>query len=180
MRYAHSAQRFNHLTLSTVAPSFRVTVAKDYLNFAAAHFITMRGHKCEALHGHNYRVGVTVEGALDAECRWVMDFSVLKEILRPLVKSVDHRVLLPTRNPKLTLEPQDGRVHVAVFGEPRYVFPETDCVLLELENTTAELLAEHFGLQVKTALAEQGYADLTRLVIEVEESTGQSAFWEWR
>lgn len=163
-----------------MAPTFSVAVAKDYLNFAAAHFITMRGHKCEALHGHNYRVGVTVEGALDAECRWVMDFSVLKEILRPLVKAVDHRVLLPTRNPKLALEQQDGRIQVAVFGEARYVFPEGDCVLLEIENTTAELLAEHFGLQVQVALAAQGYADLSRLVIEVEESTGQSAFWEWR
>lgn len=161
-------------------PSFSVTVAKDYLNFAAAHFITMRGHKCEALHGHNYRVGVTVEGALDAECRWVMDFSVLKEVLRPLVKTVDHRVLLPTRNPKLSLQRHDGRVAVAVFGEPRYVFPEGDCVLLEIENTTAELLAEYFGLQVRAALVAQGYTGLTRLVIEVEESTGQSAFWEWR
>jgi 6-pyruvoyltetrahydropterin/6-carboxytetrahydropterin synthase len=163
-----------------VPASFRVTVAKDYLNFAAAHFITMRGHKCEALHGHNYRVGVTVEGALDAECRWVMDFSVLKEILRPLVKTVDHRVLLPTRNPKLDIGQHGKQLRVAVFGEARYVFPETDCVLLEIENTTAELLAEHFGLQVQAALAAQGYADLTRLVIEVEESTGQSAFWEWR
>jgi 6-pyruvoyltetrahydropterin/6-carboxytetrahydropterin synthase len=89
-------------------------------------------------------------------------------------------VLLPTRNSKLSLERQDGRVQVAVFGEARYVFPEGDCVLLEIENTTAELLAEYFGLQVQAALAAQGYAGLSRLVIEVEESTGQSAFWEWR
>jgi 6-pyruvoyltetrahydropterin/6-carboxytetrahydropterin synthase len=163
-----------------VPPAFSVTVAKDYLNFAAAHFITMRGHKCEALHGHNYRVGVTVEGALDAECRWVMDFSVLKDILRPLVKAVDHRVLLPTRNPKLVVEQRNGQIRVAVFGEPRYVFPERDCVLLEIENTTAELLAEYFGLQVRSALSGQGYTQIVRLVIEVEESTGQSAFWEWR
>ena len=160
--------------------AFSVTVAKDYLNFAAAHFITMRGHKCEALHGHNYRVGVTVEGALDAECRWVMDFSVLKDILRPLVKTVDHRVLLPTRNPKLAIEQRGGQLHVAVFGEPRYVFPERDCVLLEIENTTAEMLAEHFGQQVRAALAQQGQAEVARLVVEIEESTGQSAFWEWR
>jgi 6-pyruvoyltetrahydropterin/6-carboxytetrahydropterin synthase len=163
-----------------VPSAFSVTVAKDYLNFAAAHFITMRGHKCEALHGHNYRVGVTVEGALDAECRWVMDFSVLKDILRPLVKTVDHRVLLPTRNPKLAIEQRGGQLHVAVFGEQRYVFPERDCVLLEIENTTAEMLAEHFGQQVRAALAQQGQAEVARLVVEIEESTGQSAFWEWR
>ena len=41
---------------------FRVQVSKDYLVFASAHFITFRGHQCETLHGHNYRVGVAVEG----------------------------------------------------------------------------------------------------------------------
>ena len=47
---------------------FRVSVTKDYLVFASAHFITFSGHRCETLHGHNYRVGVVVEGALDPEC----------------------------------------------------------------------------------------------------------------
>ena len=44
---------------------FRVQVSKDYLVFASAHFITFRGHQCETLHGHNYRVGVAVEGSVD-------------------------------------------------------------------------------------------------------------------
>ena len=44
---------------------FRVAVTKEDLVFAAAHFITLAGHRCESLHGHNYRVGVTLEGALD-------------------------------------------------------------------------------------------------------------------
>ena len=44
---------------------FRVSVSKDYLVFASAHFITFAGHRCEGLHGHNYRARVTIEGALD-------------------------------------------------------------------------------------------------------------------
>ena len=44
-----------------MSSSFRVQVSKDYLVFASAHFITFRGHQCETLHGHNYRVGVAVE-----------------------------------------------------------------------------------------------------------------------
>ncbi len=160
--------------------AFSVTVAKDYLNFSAAHFITMRGHQCESLHGHNYRVGVTVEGLLDPECCWVLDFSVLKEILRPLVKAVDHRVLLPAANPKLGIEQRDGRLHVAVFGEPRYVFPKRDCVVLPLENSTAEMLAHHFGRQVEAELAARQVTGVSRLLLEIEESPGQSAYWESR
>ena len=30
---------------------FRVSVSKDYLVFASAHFITFAGHRCEGLHG---------------------------------------------------------------------------------------------------------------------------------
>ena len=81
--------------------AFRIAVSKDYLVFSSAHFITMKGHHCEALHGHNYRVGIAVEGPLDAESLFVIDFSVIKQIARRLVDAIDHRVLLPTGNPKI-------------------------------------------------------------------------------
>ena len=42
--------------------NFRVSVTKDYLVFASAHFITFAGHRCEGLHGHNYRVRVPFAG----------------------------------------------------------------------------------------------------------------------
>ena len=53
---------------------FRVQVSKDYLVFASAHFITFRGHQCETLHGHNYRVGVAVEGSVDEEAFFGSEF----------------------------------------------------------------------------------------------------------
>ena len=43
--------------------SYKVTVTKDYIVFASAHFITFAGHRCEGLHGHNYRATVTVKAA---------------------------------------------------------------------------------------------------------------------
>lgn len=155
--------------------SYRVSVSKDYLVFAAAHFITFRGHQCEPLHGHNYRVAVTVEGALDPECRFVLDFSALKKSLRRRVDALDHRVLLPTRSPKLSYEESDGRVKVLYFGEQLYVFPATDCVMLPIENTTAELIASHLAAQLADDLRRDGYESLTWLELEVEENVGQSA-----
>lgn len=155
--------------------TYRVSVSKDYLVFAAAHFITFRGHQCEPLHGHNYRVAVTVEGALDPECRFVLDFSVLKRTLRRLVDAMDHRMLLPTASPKLSYEERDGRVTVLYFGEPVYVFPATDCAMLPIENTTAELLASYLAERLRAELAREGYDALTSLELEVEENVGQSA-----
>jgi 6-pyruvoyltetrahydropterin/6-carboxytetrahydropterin synthase len=158
-----------------VQSTFRVQVSKDYLVFASAHFITFKGHQCESLHGHNYRVGVAVEGTLDSETLFVLDFSILKQITRQLVDSIDHKVLLPTLNPKLSFKEDGDRVGVDYFGKPTYVFPRRDCALLPIPNSTAEMLAQYLGTQVRDELAHRGYTHLTSLELEVEENYGQSA-----
>lgn len=155
--------------------NFRVQVSKDYLVFASAHFITFRGHQCETLHGHNYRVGVAVEGSVDSECLFVLDFSVLKQIARRLVDAIDHKVLLPTLNPKLAYREEGNSVAVDYFGVPTYVFPKRDCALLPILNSTAEMLAQYLGIQMRQELTAGGYGNLTLLELEVEENYGQSA-----
>jgi len=158
-----------------VQSHFRVQVSKDYLVFASAHFITFRGHQCETLHGHNYRVGIAVEGAVDDEAFFVLDFSILKQITRRLVDEIDHKVLLPLRNPKLAFHEEGDRLRVDYFGQPTYVFPRRDCALLEIQNTTAEMLAQYLGIQVREELVRSGYRHLTLLELEVEENYGQAA-----
>jgi 6-pyruvoyltetrahydropterin/6-carboxytetrahydropterin synthase len=158
-----------------VQSSFRVQVSKDYLVFASAHFITFKGHQCETLHGHNYRVGVAVEGEVEAETLFVLDFSVLKQITRKLVDRIDHKVLLPTLNPKLAFREDGDRIAVDYFGQPTYVFPKRDCALLPIPNSTAEMLAQYLGSQVREELVAGGYTHLTSLDLEVEENYGQSA-----
>ena len=154
---------------------FRVEVSKDYLVFASAHFITFRGHQCESLHGHNYRVGIAVEGNVDSECMFVLDFSVLKRMVRQLVDQIDHKVILPTENPKLSYREHEGMLQVDYFGKPAYVFPRSDCALLPIPNSTAEMLAQYLGGNVRRLLESEGYAHLTLLELEVEENFGQSA-----
>ena len=154
---------------------FRVSVTKDYLVFASAHFITFSGHRCETLHGHNYRVGVVVEGALDRESWYVFDFSVLKRIMRKLCDDIDHKVLLATANPHLQIAEQGESITVAYDNCPRYVFPKRDCALLPLPNTTVEMLAEYLTGLLQIELAKEGANGVTAIEMEVEENFGQSA-----
>src|SRR6266540_5667583 len=91
---------------------FRVSVTKDYLVFASAHFITFAGHRCEGLHGHNYRAQVTVEGALNTESWFVFDFVELKRLMRRLCDEIDHLVLLPTESTRVTVTEEGETVHV--------------------------------------------------------------------
>jgi 6-pyruvoyltetrahydropterin/6-carboxytetrahydropterin synthase len=158
-----------------VQSDFKVSVSKDYLVFSSAHFITFKGHQCEPLHGHNYRVGVEVEGNIDAECLFVVDFSVLKKIVRKLVDQIDHKVLLPTRNPKLRIVTEGDTVSVYYFERLTYTLPVGDCALLPIQNSTAEMMAQYLAEGVRRDLLAGGITNLTRLEIEVEESFGQSA-----
>ncbi len=151
---------------------FKVAITKEDLVFAAAHFITFAGHRCERLHGHNYRASIVIEGGLEDQSWYVVDFAAVKKLMRGLMAELDHRVLLPRDNPKLAISEQNGSVHVAFAGQPRYVFPAGDCAILPIPNTTVEMLAHYLAGRVSTEL---GPLRLKSIEIEVEENFGQSA-----
>jgi 6-pyruvoyltetrahydropterin/6-carboxytetrahydropterin synthase len=154
---------------------FRVTVTKDYLVFSSAHFITFAGHRCEGLHGHNYRVAVTIEGALNQEAWFVFDFVELKRIMKRLCDEIDHLVLLPLESDRVGVEENGETVHVSVDGKPRYLFPRKDCALLPIPNTTVEMLAQLLTDRLEAQLRTTGVQGLTAIEMEVEEIFGQSA-----
>jgi 6-pyruvoyltetrahydropterin/6-carboxytetrahydropterin synthase len=155
--------------------AYRVSVAKDYLVFASAHFITFAGHRCEGLHGHNYRAHVTVEGELNQESWFVFDFVELKRIMRRLCDQIDHLVLLPTESTRIQVVEEGETVKVAVDGAPRYVFPRKDCALLPIPNTTVEMLAKMLADRLRVELDAAGARGLTAIEMEIEENFGQSA-----
>lgn len=63
--------------------------------FEAAHFLPRvpPGHKCARMHGHSYQIEVAIEGEIDPERGWVMDFAEIDEFVGPLVRQLDHQVL---------------------------------------------------------------------------------------
>ena len=61
--------------------------------FAAAHQLRNYRGKCENLHGHNYKVRVTVRGEDLNSIGLLADFSELKAALREIAERLDHRFL---------------------------------------------------------------------------------------
>jgi 6-pyruvoyltetrahydropterin/6-carboxytetrahydropterin synthase len=61
--------------------------------FAAAH--QLRGYKgrCEEMHGHNWRVQVTVSSETLNDIGLAIDFTELKEISNEVIQSLDHTLL---------------------------------------------------------------------------------------
>ena len=62
-------------------------------HFAAAHQLKMVGEKCENLHGHNWKVEVYVTGEHLNAAGVLMDFGVLKDHVRGLMREIDHKFL---------------------------------------------------------------------------------------
>jgi 6-pyruvoyltetrahydropterin/6-carboxytetrahydropterin synthase len=72
----------------------RTRLERTY-RFEAAHFLPRvpEGHKCARMHGHSYAITVVVEGDIDPEKGWLLDFSEIDEHVNPLVRRLDHHVL---------------------------------------------------------------------------------------
>jgi 6-pyruvoyltetrahydropterin/6-carboxytetrahydropterin synthase len=156
---------------------FRVSVTKDYLVFASAHFIDFGGQRCEGLDRQNYRARVKVESDLKQESLFVFDFGELKRIMKPLRDEIDHLVLLPLKSDRVGVVDDGETVSVSVDGKPRYVFPRRDCALLPIPNTTVEMLAQMLTERLHAELQTLRATGLTAIEMEVEENFGQSAVY---
>jgi 6-pyruvoyl tetrahydropterin synthase/QueD family protein len=153
----------------------KVKVEGGYLDFNSAHFITYSG-KCERLHGHNYGVLVEVEGDLGAD-GVVFDFTVLKKRTKEICQRLDHRFLLPLRNPLLKLTKLDDCWEIR-FQKKLYIFPLSDVVELPIENSSAELLAEYICEELYRMLStEYSTAHLSTIMVGVEEAPTQMAYY---
>ncbi|MFY9253534.1 MAG: 6-pyruvoyl tetrahydropterin synthase family protein [Fuerstiella sp.] len=158
-----------------MAEVFEARVTKDSLVFSAAHFITFNGNICERLHGHNWRLDVSVAGQLD-ENYYVFDFIALRDACMKLVAELDHKVLLAELHHSIGLEESaDGREVTARFENRRWVFPVEDCCILPIENTTAELIARWIGHQLVETLNLKAATSIDELRVGVEENFGQWA-----
>ena len=107
----------------------------------------------------------------------MIDFSVLKRLVREACERLDHRFLLQRDSNLLDIEEQ-GDAWVVRFGEREYRFPAADVAVLPIENSTAELIAQWLCEVVVAGLAAEGADNLTRIALEVEEMPGQSGSYE--
>ena len=98
-------------------------------SFEAAHRLPRHPGKCRDLHGHSFRLFVTVDRAVDPDSGLAMDFSELKRIVKAeVVDLLDHKFLNDViENP--TAE------HVAVWIWDRLAGPVAGLHEIELFET---------------------------------------------
>lgn len=65
------------------------------LRFEAAHRLPRvpAGHKCARLHGHSFKIELSVDGPVNPDTGWLVDFGVLTDAWEPLHRQLDHNYL---------------------------------------------------------------------------------------
>ena len=63
--------------------------------FEAAHWLpnVPEGHKCRRMHGHSFKVTVVVQGTIDEDAGWVLDYGLITDAFAPLDAQLDHYLL---------------------------------------------------------------------------------------
>lgn len=159
---------------SRTVERFSVRVYKQYFNFGSAHFLIFGDGSREELHGHNYKVEVEVSGDTIAG-DLVLDFIQFKPIIKSVCDGLDHRTLLPRNNPHLEVIEKDDRIEARHRDGSWFSFPRRDVRILDITNTSTEMLARFIAHEVLRALPSRiPDARLKSLAVSVEESPGQA------
>ena len=63
--------------------------------FEAAHRLPKvpDDHKCARLHGHSFKVTIYVNGSIDKDSGWILDFADIAKAFKPIYEQLDHHYL---------------------------------------------------------------------------------------
>lgn len=101
--------------------------------FAASHFLTKYHGKCENLHGHNYKVIITITGEVQ-EDGMVMDFKLIKEsVNKNVIDLLDHTHLNDTLE-----NPSAENLAIWIWDKLKNELPLSKIVIYETEDYFCE------------------------------------------
>jgi len=152
--------------------SIRVDGWRSSIRFDAAHIIP--GHpKCGHLHGHTYALHAEIHGDIDPTSGFIMDFGLVKGVLREVADRLDHQVLIQAKSPRFAPSIAAGQVDFEIDGK-RYSLPEQDVQLLDVEASTAEAMAQWVADELMRTVVFP--PNVRRLDIGFDESYGKGAW----
>lgn len=135
--------------------SNKAIITKEF-RWEMGHRLPFHTGLCKNIHGHSYRMIVSLEGMLD-ESGFVIDYFDVKNIVQPLVDKLDHSFLCSSDDSMvLNFLEKNGLKHVVVEF-----------------NTTAENIALWFAEQIKQQFLN--FKNIYSIEITVFETASASA-----
>lgn len=116
--------------------------------------------KCQHIHGHSYRVLITLKGCRLNDENVVIDFTKVKEIVNPIIELLDHSFII---------HKEDKVCDELIDAARRGGFP----IIIAKKNPTAEFLAGLFYGELHSHFFHK--EDKLLLEVEVFETATSSA-----
>ena len=112
--------------------------------FSSGHYLRNYHGRCENPHGHNYKVRVTLIGATLDQTGLLLDFKMLKQVMRPVIDRIDHQ-MLNDLEPFTTLNPSAENLAHYFWEQTNEQLAEMtagrvrvkDCTIWETDTTSA-------------------------------------------
>lgn len=136
-------------------------ITKDFVISAAHRLLHHEGH-CHHLHGHNWKISITIKAKPDKVTGMIVDFKELKRIIEDSILTLlDHTTILNTEDTSLvTLFTQAGEDFLRFPGEP-----------------TCENLSDWIAHVAQKILRNRKLHRLIVTKVVVEETPGSRATW---
>jgi 6-pyruvoyltetrahydropterin/6-carboxytetrahydropterin synthase len=152
---------------------YEIFVSNDSFKFNAAHFMAYPGFR-ERLHGHNYRVGVRLEGRLNPD-GYVIDFGDVKRVARQICDEMNERMLIPANSACLKIEKRGAQIFIECEDGAEFLVPVADCALLPIAHSSAEELAAYVCRRLMDALPRLAERGVSAVEVSVAEAPAQEA-----
>lgn len=109
---------------------------KSHFQIESARFLPNlpEGHPCKRMHGHSFKIILTLRGPLDAKIGWVQDYHEINEVMRPVLAEIDHRVLNEVKGLE---NPTSELLAVWIFERAKVKLPLLKSVTI-METPTTE------------------------------------------
>ena len=123
-----------------------IEIHKQYLHFSVAHFTIFSATQRERLHGHNFRIAVSVTGEVD-DNGLCFDYAIYKKILQELCSRFDEYTLIAQNSPHLDIR-SDKQFHYVIHNGITMPLLKTDTILLPIRNVTIEEMSQYLLVEV--------------------------------
>jgi 6-pyruvoyltetrahydropterin/6-carboxytetrahydropterin synthase len=90
-------------------------------------------HPCSRLHGHSFKITLTLVGERDEKLGWVTDYHQITEGMKPILGQLDHHVLNEVEG---LSNPMSENLALWIFERARKTWPHlTRVTICETANT---------------------------------------------
>ncbi|NND81085.1 MAG: 6-pyruvoyl tetrahydropterin synthase [Gammaproteobacteria bacterium] len=155
-----------------------IEIHKQYLHFSVAHFTIFSATSRERLHGHNFRIAVSITGEVD-DNGLCFDYAIYKKVLQELCLKYDEYTLIAADSPHLTIE-DDGDYHRVIHNGVPMLLLKTDTILLPVRNVTIEEMSHYLLEQVLDDFSLVDELKIHQLEMRVSSGPDQWGVAIWR